>query len=51
MHFEYTFWRDGKFFLGYLNDFPEYWTQAYSGDELIENLRSLLTDLRVFGLA
>jgi predicted RNase H-like HicB family nuclease len=32
-------------FLGYLNDYPEYETQAYSRDELIENLKDLLTDL------
>jgi hypothetical protein len=31
--------------LGYLNDYPEYETQAYSRDELIENLKDLLTDL------
>jgi hypothetical protein len=32
-------------FLGYLNDYPEYEIQAYSRDELIENLKDLLTDL------
>lgn len=43
--FEYTYWQDGEFFLGHLNAFPDYETQAYSKDELIENLRSLLEDL------
>ena len=42
---EYTFWQDGEFFLGYLNEYPEYETQAYSKDELMENLKSLLKDL------
>ncbi len=42
---EYTFWQDGEFFLGHLNNYPDYETQAYSKDELIENLKSLLADL------
>jgi len=42
---KYTFWRDGEFFLGYLNEYPDYWTQGYSKEELLENLRDLLTDL------
>ena len=42
---QYTFWQDGEFFLGYLNEYPEYHTQAYSKEELLENLRDLLTDL------
>jgi hypothetical protein len=42
---EFTYWEDGEFFLGYLNQYPEYETQAYSKDELIENLKDLLSDL------
>jgi hypothetical protein len=42
---KYTFWQDGEFFLGYLNDYPDYATQAYSKDELLENLRDMLIDL------
>ena len=42
---KYTFWQDGEFFLGYLNDYPDYQTQAYSKEELIENLKDLLTDM------
>ena len=41
----FTFWQDGEFFLGYLNDYPDYQTQAYSKDELLENLKDLLKDL------
>jgi len=41
----YTFWQDGEFFLGYLNEYPEYETQGYSKDELLENLKSLLADI------
>ena len=45
---KYTFWQDGEFFLGYLNEYPEYQTQAYSKDELVENLKDLLSVLCLF---
>jgi predicted RNase H-like HicB family nuclease len=42
---QYTFWQDGDFFIGYLNDYPDYQTQGYSKEELIENLKDLLKDI------
>lgn len=42
---EYTYWRDGEFYLGYLNRYPEYQTQGYSKEELVDNLKDLLVDL------
>ena len=42
---KYTFWQDGEFYLAYLNDYPDYQTQAYSKDELLENLKDMLADL------
>jgi predicted RNase H-like HicB family nuclease len=42
---KYTVWQDGEFFLGYLNEYPDYWTQGYSKAELQENLKDLLLDL------
>ncbi len=42
---QYTFWRDEEFFIGYLNEYPDYETQGYSKEELIENLTSLLSDV------
>lgn len=42
---EYSFWRDGEFYLGYLNRYPEYQTQGYSKEELVDNLKDLLVDL------
>jgi hypothetical protein len=44
-YLEYTFWQDGEFYLGFLNQYPDYETQAYSKDELVENLKDLLIDL------
>lgn len=42
---QYTFWQDGEFYIGHLNEFPDYKTQGYSKTELLENLKSLLTDI------
>ncbi len=42
---QYTFWQDDEFFIGYLNDYPDYETQGYSKDELMQNLKSLLKDI------
>lgn len=42
---KYTFWKDDKFFIGFLNDYPDYETQGFSKDELLENLKSLLADI------
>ena len=42
---KYTFWQDGEFYLGFLNEYPDYWTQGSSKEDLLENLRGLLTDL------
>jgi len=42
---EYTFWQDGEFFIGHLNQYPDYDTQALSKDELVQNLKELLVDI------
>lgn len=42
---KYTCWQDGEFYLGYLNDYPDYQTQGYSKEELIANLKDLLQDI------
>jgi len=42
---KYTFWQDGDFYLGFLNEYPDYWTQGISKEDLLENLKDLLTDL------
>lgn len=42
---KFTYWKDSEFFLGFLNDYPDYQTQGLSKEELVENLRSLLMDI------
>ena len=41
----YVYWQDGKFWLGYLEDYPDYVTQGESLEDLQEHLRDLLLDL------
>ena len=42
---KFTYWQDGEFFLGFLNEYPDYQTQGLSKNELAENLKDLLADL------
>jgi predicted RNase H-like HicB family nuclease len=42
---KYTYWQDEEMWLGYLEDFPDYWTQGVSEAELKENLTDLYQDL------
>ena len=40
-----TYWQDGEFFIGFLNDYPDYQTQGLTKEELVANLKDLLKDL------
>ncbi|MGE3309227.1 MAG: type II toxin-antitoxin system HicB family antitoxin [Limisphaerales bacterium] len=42
MKAQFTYWqeRDGRF-LGYLNDYPDHWTQGENLDDLRDHLRDL----------
>jgi len=42
---KFTSWQDGEFYIGFLNDYPDYSTQGLDREDLIENLKSLLIDL------
>ena len=41
----YTFWQDDGYFLGFLTEYPDYWTQGTSKEDLLDHLRDLLTDV------
>ena len=41
---KFTSWQDDIFFIGFLNEYPEYQTQGMTKEELIENLKDLLID-------
>jgi len=38
MELEYTYWQDGKFYVGFLNDYPKDSTQGLTLSELEEAL-------------
>ena len=38
-------WEEGDAWIGYLQDFPDYWTQGDSLDALKDHLRDLYADL------
>ena len=41
----YVYWQEDDAWLGYLQDYPDYWTQGESLDDLLEHLRDLYADL------
>ncbi|MGL5872264.1 MAG: hypothetical protein ACRC2R_07820 [Xenococcaceae cyanobacterium] len=42
---KYVYWKDEEMWLGYLEEFSDYWTQAESEEELKENLVDLYKEL------
>ncbi len=42
---KFVHWRDGDWFLGYLQDYPDYWTQGETLEDLKEHLLDLYRDL------
>ncbi len=42
----FLFWQDGGFWIGYLEEYPDYMTQGETLDELKENLKSLFEDIK-----
>lgn len=42
---KFTYWKDGDYYLGFLNDYPDYETQGMSKEELVSSLKDLLVDI------
>lgn len=40
-----VYWQEGDDWLGYLQDYPDYWTQGETLDELKEHLKELYHDI------
>jgi hypothetical protein len=38
---KFVYWKDGKYWLGYLQDYPDYWTQGKNLKDLKEHLKDL----------
>ena len=41
----YVYWQHEDMWIGYFQEFPDYWTQGVSHEELEENLGELWKDL------
>jgi predicted RNase H-like HicB family nuclease len=42
---KYVYWQDAEMWLGYLEEYPDYWTQAETESELKENLADIYKEL------
>jgi predicted RNase H-like HicB family nuclease len=42
---KYIHWQEDGSWLGYLEDYPDYWTQGETLDDLLDHLRDLYQDL------
>ena len=43
--FKFVYWEEDGGWLGYLQDFPDYWTQGDTLDDLKEHLKDLYLDV------
>ena len=41
----YVYWQADKMWLGYLEEYPDYWTQGETLEDLQENLKDIYKDL------
>jgi predicted RNase H-like HicB family nuclease len=42
---KYIYWQEEDMWLGYLEEYPDYWTQGETIEELEENLRDIYREL------
>ena len=42
---KYVYWQEEDMWLGYLEEYPDYWTQGESMEELQENLKDIFQEL------
>ena len=42
---KYVYWQEEDAWLGYFEEFPNYWTQGESQDDLLSHLKDLYLDL------
>jgi predicted RNase H-like HicB family nuclease len=42
---KYVYWEEDGWWLGYLAEYPDYWTQGETLDDLLEHLKDLHADL------
>jgi predicted RNase H-like HicB family nuclease len=45
MKTKYIYWKEGKWWIGYLEEYPDYLTQGSTLEELIDNLKDIYHEL------
>lgn len=45
MSVKFVYWQSDSWWIGYLEEYPDYWTQGESFDDLKEHLKDLYEDL------
>jgi predicted RNase H-like HicB family nuclease len=51
MRKKYIYWKDDDMWLGYLEEFPDYWTQGETEEELKEHLIDIYKELTSGGIS
>lgn len=46
MTIKYIYWQEDDAWLGYLQDWPDYWTQGATFEDLVAHLQDLYTDFQ-----
>ena len=47
---KFIYWEEDGWFIGHFLDYPDYWTQGETFDDLKDHLRDLYSDLIGIGL-
>ena len=42
---KYVYWQEEDMWLGYIEEYPDYWTQGESREELQKNLKDIFQEL------
>ena len=42
---KYVYWQEEEMWLGYIEEYPDYWTQGESPEDLLENLKDIFQEL------
>jgi len=42
---KFVYWQDENMWIGYLDEYPDYWTQGETFEELNENLKDIYIEL------
>lgn len=46
MSLKYTYWKDTDYYIGFLNEYPDYETEGKTLEELQENLKDIYKDIQ-----